>query len=331
MRPILFTIPAPSPLLALLLWTVVAVGVALWLGSMHRRRALTNDTWFTAASIVGMAALMLYLVHAIGQLRVNAYGSMLITGFLLGIYTAARLGRRRGVPAERLFDMGLIILVSAIVGARVLYMFLTPDAGAFIDLRDVMKYGLGGLSFHGGLLGGVLAGSLYIRFAKMSYWRVADCLAPGILLGYAVTRIGCLLNGCCYGKPAAASLPWAMDFPHSPDGFVHQVHPTQIYASLMAFAFVGLLLWLARGHGLGRAGRLFMTFLMLEGVERFVMELFRHPDPNFHGIVTPAMVFSVVLVAAGMVGWFVLPRRPAVDDAPLPMEVDNARTTAVAR
>ena len=177
------------------------------------------------------------------------------------------------------------------------------------------------MSFHGGLIGGLLTGSAYIIFNKLPFWRVADCCAPAIAVGYAITRIGCFLNGCCFGKES--SLPWAMVFPDAPEAFArtHHVHPTQLYASLMGFAMYGILLLLARRNGLGRAGRLFMVLLMLEGVERFTMEIYRFPDPNFHGAVTPAQFVSMILFLLGIAGLFLLPKRPAVTEptpAPVP-------------
>ena len=313
MRPVLATLPAPSLLVMLGLLALIALGIAVWLYWLRARQAYHPDYLYTGIAIVVLSAIMLSVLRGVGELRINAYGTMLMCGFLLGIGSAVRVGIRRGVPADRLLDLGLAILVGAIVGARVLYVILTPGE-QWLDLPRVLHEGLGGLSFHGGLLGGLLTGSLYIHAAKLNYWRVVDSLAPGIAIGYAVTRIGCFLNGCCFGKPAPG-LPWAMVFPHSPDAFIRTVpvHPTQLYASAMGFTMFGILLLLSRGRGLGRAGRLFMVLLMLEGVERFVMEIFRYPDPHFHGLLTPAQWASIVLVIGGLLGMYLLPRRPAVD------------------
>ena len=146
----------------------------------------------------------------------------------------------------------------------------------------MLTSGLGGLSFHGGLIGGMLTGGIYIARKRLNFWRIADCAAPGVAIGYAITRIGCFLNGCCYGKPAL-NLPWRMTFLHSPDGAVYNVHPTQFYASLMGLIMFGILLALSRNDSLKRAGRLFMLLLMLEGIERFVMEIYRfQPVPDIN-------------------------------------------------
>lgn len=317
MRPILLHLPAPSLPAALLILALIAVGLSLWLLRARRRGALQPDHLYTGITVLLMSAVVLFLLARIGQIEIKAYGAMLMLGFLAGAVTAIKLGKRRGVPAERIMDLTLIILVGAIVGARVMYVLITPGE-ALLDVARVMKEGLGGLSFHGGLLGGILTGSAYIRWNKLPYWRVVDALSPAVAIGYAITRIGCFLNGCCFGKPT--DLPWAIVFPHSPDLAVRtlHVHPTQLYASLMGLAMYGVLLLCARGHSLGRAGRLFMLLLVLEGIERFVMEIYRFADPHFQGVFTPAQVFSIVIVILGIAGWFLLPRRAAVDDAAEP-------------
>ncbi len=319
MRPVLFTLPSPAwPVVGALL-ALAVVGVGIWLVAMRRRGGLTREHGATAAIVLALVTAALLVLHYMPEIQVKAYGAMLTVGFALGTLAAVRLGRRRGIPAERLLDLGLYVLVGALIGARVLWVLITPDAGPLFDFGSVMAAGLGGLSFHGGLIGGLITGSVYILLARLSYWRVADSVAPGLALGYAITRIGCFLNGCCSGKEA--DLPWAVTFPHA----AHAVHPTQLYASLIAFGMFGILLLLARGHGLGRAGRLFMVFLALEGVERFVMEIYRVPDPNFTGAVTPAQFVSVILVILGIIGWFVLPKTPAVVEVPTPAETERAQ------
>jgi phosphatidylglycerol:prolipoprotein diacylglycerol transferase len=310
----------PSLLTCLLIFAAVTVGVVIWLVWLQRRRAVTRDHWLTGGALLLIAAVLLGIISRLPEIRVNSYGTMLMLGFIAGTLAGVHLGKRRGVPADRVLDLGLFILFGAIIGARAVYLLITPNAGPFFDLHQVLTNGLGGLSFHGGLIGGFLAGGLYMALTKLRFWRVVDTLAPGVAIGYAITRIGCFLNGCCYGKPAPQGLPWAMNFLHSPDGPVMHVHPTQLYASAMGLLMFGILLLLARGNGLGRAGRLFMAFLMLEGVERFVMEIFRQPDTHASGPLTLAQMVSIVLIAGGVAGWFLLPKYPAVD-APAPVEV----------
>jgi phosphatidylglycerol:prolipoprotein diacylglycerol transferase len=306
MKPVLLALPGPTWPVVALLFVVAIIAVGLWLVLVRRRGGLTREHTLTAGIVLALVAVALLILRGMPEIQIKAYGAMLTVGFVFGTLSAVRLGRRRGIPAERLLDLGLWILVGAIFGARIMYVLITPNPGPLFDVSRIMAEGLGGLSFHGGLLGGLLTGSAFILLSRLPYWRVTDCLAPGIALGYAITRIGCFLNGCCFGKHT--DLPWAVTFPQ----IGHPVHPTQLYASLIGFAMFGILLWLARGNSLGRAGRLFMVFLVLEGIERFTMEIYRQPDPNFTGTLTPAQFVSVALVILGLIGWFVLPKRPAV-------------------
>ncbi|MHB0939233.1 MAG: prolipoprotein diacylglyceryl transferase [Armatimonadota bacterium] len=311
MRKTLFALSAPDWPIAFAILALEIVLVAIWLVVLRRKTLFTTDHLYTGTALVGMTAVVLAILLKIGHLDIKAWGAMLMLGFMAGIYVATRLARRRGVPGERLIDLGMVILVGALLGARIAFVIMTPNT-PFFDLKDVLTYGLGGMSFHGGLIGGFLAGSAYLVLTRISYWRVADCVAPSIALGYAITRIGCFLNGCCYGKPT--DHPWGMQFPDSPDWFarVNTVHPDQLYASAMGFAIFIVLLLLSRGKSLGRAGRLFMVLLVLEGIERFTMEFFRHPDPKFDGLLTPAQWVSIALFLIGIIGFYLLPKRPAV-------------------
>jgi len=312
MMPQLVNFPAPSWLIVLALLVLLTIGLGVWLFWLRQRHCLTHDHFYTAMTILLLTGIILVIVKYIGHVRVNSYGAMLMVGFIAGTITAMRLARYRDIPGERLLDLGLFILVGAVIGARLGFIAQNPHI-PFIDLHQVMNTGMGGLSFHGGLIGGCLTGGCYIALAHLNLWRTTDCVAPGIAIGYAITRIGCFLNGCCYGK-FAPTLPWRMSFPQAPDGAVYDVHPTQLYASLMGFAMFGILLLLARGNSLGRAGRLFMVFLMLEGVERFVMEIYRFQPPTQAQLqLTPAQFVSILLFVIGLIGIFLLPKHPAVE------------------
>jgi phosphatidylglycerol:prolipoprotein diacylglycerol transferase len=310
MKPVLFSLAHINPLVCLALFALVALLVLCWLWYLRQHGAYQRDHLLTGGVVLALVALFLAFIYRMGHFTVNAYGTMLMLGFIAGIYTGVRLGVRRHIPAERIMDLGLIVLIAAIIGARLAYILITPDAGPIIDMQEIMARGLGGLSYFGGIIGGVLVSFFYVRATKLNFWRVGDALAPGIALGYAITRIGCFLNGCCYGKDCTLPWPWSMQFPDLP----HRVIPTQLLASLMGFAMFGILLWLSRGESLHRAGRLFMMFLMLEGVERIVMEIFRAPDPHFPHmqVITPAMYFCVLLIACGLLGWRLLPKQPAI-------------------
>jgi phosphatidylglycerol:prolipoprotein diacylglycerol transferase len=168
----------------------------------------------------------------------------------------------------------------------------------------------GGMSFHGGLVGGVLAGVIYAWRKRLSFWAFADAVAPGLALGYAIGRIGCLLNGCCYGGPT--DLPWGMVFRDADHGILTPPsHPVQIYASLLNLGICALLVRLyRRPHA---TGQVLVSYLVLYSIYRFGVEYLRAgytAHVTSLGL-TQAQVASLAVIAAGLVGLYLLQRRAA--------------------
>jgi phosphatidylglycerol---prolipoprotein diacylglyceryl transferase len=183
-----------------------------------------------------------------------------------------RLGRRRGISSEHVLDLTAIILVAGIVGARLLYLAL--EWSYFREHpAHIWRLWEGGLSFQGGLLAALLAGALYCRRQGLSFLAMGDVIAPGTALGYAIGRVGCFLNGCCYGAPT--SLPWACQF-HDPPvtgPLTPPSHPTQIYASLASLVIFGLLMGVFRRQRV--TGQVLWSYLLLYAVYRFAIEFLR--------------------------------------------------------
>lgn len=171
----------------------------------------------------------------------------------------------------------------------------------------------GGLVFYGGLIGASLTFIVYVRLKQLPLWKVADVFAPSIALGYVFGRIGCLLNGCCYGR--ACDLPWAIQFPpnnplHPP---TYPVHPTEVYDSLLNLGLYGALAWLYRRKKFD--GQVFAVYLVSYAVLRSLVEVFRGDYPQYQhflgGWATPAHLVSFGILAAGVVLLWVLPRAQA--------------------
>ena len=147
----------------------------------------------------------------LGPLTIHWYGVMIALAFLAGLWTATRRARRENIPGENIADMTLWLMVGAILGARIVYVTTYwKDEFANQPFSEVFMIQHGGLVYYGGLIGATLAGFIYIRWKKLPLWKIADVLAPSIALGSVFGRIGCLLNGCCYGR--ACDLPWAITF-----------------------------------------------------------------------------------------------------------------------
>src|SRR5438105_2522628 len=137
---------------------------------------------------------------------------MVALGFAAGLWTASRRALLQGVAAEKILDLGPWLIVGAIVGARALYVITFWNKEfAGKSIVEIIAVWHGGLVYYGGLIGASMAFILYARLKDLPLWKGADIMAPSIALGHVFGRIGCLLNGCCYGRPC--SLPWAITFP----------------------------------------------------------------------------------------------------------------------
>jgi len=247
----------------------------------------------------------------IGSVTVRSYGLLVMLGFVAGIWLAAGQAKRRGLPSDLAIDLGLFSLVGGMVFARLLFAALNWSAYADDPIHILYIWREGGLSFHGGLLGGVLACALLAHRRGISFWTLADIAAPALALGYAIARVGCLLNGCCYGGPT--SLPWGIRFPVYPDAGLTTLpsHPTQIYSSLGSLLILAILLRMR--SRLSAPGQLFALYLALYAPLRAAIEVLRrdHTAVRLVDGITQAQAASAVLLPAAIIAFFLLGRREA--------------------
>lgn len=234
------------------------------------------------------------ILFQIFGLPVHSYGLMLAIAFLVGIVGVGKAAKRLEISFDTIIDLGTWILVGAIVGSRLAYI-ITEFSYYFANPLEIFKINSGGLAFHGGLIGGFLAGYWFIRWKKIFPWKLADLVAPFIALGYAITRIGCFLNGCCYGKTTA--LPWGMK---CAAGDLLSRHPTQIYSMLGSLILFGVL-WRFRNHQ-RFSGFLFLLYVGLYSILRFVVEFFREGPLVFPWLSLAQMVCIILaLFAFGLI------------------------------
>ena len=246
-----------------------------------------------------------------GPLTVRWYGVMMAIAFIAGLWTASRRGLREGISAEKIMDIGPWLIVGTIVGARALHvMTYWHEEFAGQPFWEVFAVWKGGLVFYGGLIGASLATILYARCKKIGLWKLADVLAPSIALGYVFGRIGCFLNGCCFGR--ACDLPWAVTYPvgNINGAPTYPVHPTQLYDSLLnIFLYLGLA-WLYRRKKFD--GQVFAAYLLCYAVTRSIVESFRgdYSQLHIHSALhlTPAQLVSMGIFAAGAALWALLSR-----------------------
>ena len=245
------------------------------------------------------------LVH-IGPFTLYSFGLLVILGFLAGIALSGKLARERGLPGDALLDGAVFILFASITGARLLYVALNwkTFSGHLLNIGALWQ---GGMSFHGGVIAGIGAGVLYMRHRKIPLLAMADAVAPGIALGYAIGRIGCFLNGCCYGTPT--NLPWGLEFPHA--GVHEPCHPTQLYATILNLLLMGgLIVLYRRPH---RIGQVMAAYVVGYSVYRFLIESLRKgvTAEVFALGLTEAQVFSLLCIALGAGWWIWLQKRGA--------------------
>jgi len=235
----------------------------------------------------------------IGPLELHSYGFLLAVSFFCGIALAARRAPRRGLAPEAVYDTALVIVFAAILGARLMYVvFHHAEMHSFVDVIAVWR---GGLTMYGGVLAAMAAAWLYVRRRDLPFLRLADVIAPSLGLGLMLTRIGCFLNGCCYGKPTDAA--WGVVFPGATFGGTlfgdAPLHPTQLYSSLEGLVvLLALLLYDRRPR---RDGQVFALYLVLAGVGRFGIDFFRYYEANVY-VAGPLTVNQIISVGSLLIG-----------------------------
>ena len=262
----------------------------------------------------------------IGPFAIHWYGVLIVTGILLGARVAAYLAQRAGKNPEMIWDMLMIVVILAIIGARVYHVFSQPASGVGWDYYrknpiKVFAIWEGGLGIYGGLLGGALGVIVFAAVRKLNTLQWLDFAAPGAAIGQAIGRWGNYINQELYGPPT--TLPWGLDIPFTmriapytdlqlyPEST--RFHPTFLYESLLAFVLCLLLIWISeRFRAKLRHGDVLILYLMGYGVIRFLTEMLR-PDAWMVGNIAAAQIVSLVLVGVGLaviIGRRLIKRQP---------------------
>ncbi len=238
----------------------------------------------------------------IGILKIYSYGFFIAVAFLAGINLARREAARLDESPERITDLCFYILILAVIGARFIYVITEPKPFLENPL-EIFKIWKGGLVFYGGFLFVFIFSLIYLKKHRMNLWKTTDILAPSLILGQAIGRIGCFSAGCCYGKPT--DLPWAITF-HDPNSLAPTgiaLHPTQIYTSLNNFLIFAFLWYFRKRKRFN--GQVTWLYVFLYGITRAIIELFRGDPrgPVFFGMIS---VSQAIGIAMAMVSIFML-------------------------
>jgi phosphatidylglycerol:prolipoprotein diacylglycerol transferase len=250
----------------------------------------------------------------VGPLTIHTYGLLLALAFIAGIWLASRNAAKSGLNPDSIWNLGLIIIFSALVGAKLL-LFISDSSYYMENPREIFSLATLRSSgvYYGGLLLALVASAWYMHRAKLPSWKVADITAPGIALGQSIGRLGCLSAGCCFGKPT--SMPWGITFT---DTYSYEnvgvplnvaLHPTQIYESLGTFLLSLFLMWrLGRKHF---TGQIILEYLMLYAGLRFIIEFFRDDDRGFvlNGLLSTSQFIGILTILGSAAAFFYLRRR----------------------
>jgi phosphatidylglycerol:prolipoprotein diacylglycerol transferase len=243
-------------------------------------------------------------LFSIGPVTVYTYGVLLAASYLLGLRLAMSRAKKRGLDANRVLDLGIYIIIAALIGAKLLLLVVDFDQFRR-DPSEIWTLARSGGVFYGGLILAVAVAFWYIAKHRLPFWTTCDVFAPGIALGHVTGRLGCLAAGCCYGRPTDA--PWGITFTNplaaanvgTPLGVA--LHPPQLYE---AAAELLILLFLLATERKGRPfpGRTFWSYMFLYALSRYIIEIYRgDPRGMIFGVLSTSQFISVVLAPLSIV------------------------------
>lgn len=243
---------------------------------------------------------MFPVLFKVGPLAIHSYGLFVAIAFLVGLAISLFYARKEGIENQTILDLAIYVIISAVVGARIFYVLGQWDYYRSNPLEILMLQN-GGLVFLGGLLLSILTIVIYARIKSLPLLKLLDALTPGTALGYAIGRIGCFLNGCCFGLPT--KLPWGLVFPPGSLAALYfpaePIHPTQLYSSLSVLLVFFVLLWLYRRKKFD--GQIIFWGLILYAVYRFLVEFLRYSPVHWLQL-TPSQWLSIALFVFGIWG-----------------------------
>ncbi len=240
-------------------------------------------------------------IFKIGDLVISTYGVLVAVGMIVSFYVALHFGKKEGFEEKQIENLFIFTVISGIIGARIAYIIEHPDQ--FKTLVDYFAVWKGGIDWFGGFIGGVLAVAFLIHKYKLPLLKIADVGGISIVIGHAIGRLGCTAAGCCYGKPVPEHSFWehfSIKFPEgsqAPPGL--NLYPTQPLEAVGNFLIFFFLFFLYKRKSFD--GQIFSFYLVLYGLERFLLEFMRGVTPPLPVIgITWNQVISLGMVVAGI-------------------------------
>ncbi len=249
-------------------------------------------------------------------LVIHTYGFLLAVGFISGLYVSARAAEREHVNPAKVYDLGLYIAISSLVGAKLLliiteFKYYSENPSEIFSMATLRSGGV----YYGGFLVAAIVGISLVRYQKLPVWKMTDIFSPGIALGQSIGRLGCYAAGCCYGRPTTSLFGVTFRNPYSHDtvGVPLNIplHPAQLYEAITNL-LIFFLLWGALRRKKFE-GQVFILYLVFYSTSRFLIEFFRG-DPErgflFDGLLSTSQFISLVLLAFAAVLYVKLRRYP---------------------
>ncbi len=261
------------------------------------------------------------LIEVFG-VRISTYGVLVALGLITAYFLSLRLARREGIPEDKAESVFIYAAIFGLVGSRIAFILEHPEE--IEGLLDIIAVWKGGVSFYGGLAGGIAGVLIAVKRHSLDLWKVADVAAPSLALAHSIGRLGCTSAGCCYGSPVpdaedvSVGIHFMKDFPFFyivfPQGAVAPygipLYPTQIMEAVGNFFIFLVLLFLFKRKAF--SGEVFVVYMILYGAERFALEFYRGVTPPIEGLgLTWNQIASLLMVALGTVLFFLLRRLPS--------------------
>jgi len=241
------------------------------------------------------------VILQIGPLTIRWYGVMIVLACLIGLSMAKKEAERKGIAKENIENFFLYAIISAIIGARLYYIAFTDVSQIWLNPLSVFAIWQGGLAIHGAILSGIMVAAFYTWRQNISFAKFADTLAPSLILGQAIGRIGCFFNGDGHGFPT--NLPWGVVYaPESPAGQMfpgQPLHPTQLY-EMMLNLIIFMVLWKKRKN-IKTDGSLFILYVIFYSAARIFVEHFRADKLIYLSNLSTAQSIGVLGIVLGSI------------------------------
>lgn len=245
-------------------------------------------------------------IPLLGGKSLHFYGALVALGFFVGMQWVKVEAKRVGINPERALDLFFYIVLSAIVGSRILYV-LASEPDWWHDPVVFFRFWEGGLVFYGGLIAAVLTTLWYTRKHNISFLKMADVFMPGVAIGHAIGRLGCVAAGCCYGKVAPEGFPFSFVYPDGPFAIAPAgipLYPVQLFEALAEVGVFLFLIWFRKRKKF--EGEVFLLYIIIYPILRAILEIFRGDSIRgfvIEGVLSTSQFISIIWVVIALIIW----------------------------